>query len=90
MNRVACGANRSDRINQVNVKMKAVVRLLEHAFDSKIWQIEQFRDSLESHRVYPLCHGSVGKQNLNKVGEIRCFFFFRRSRALVDFQLFCE
>jgi hypothetical protein len=42
--------------------------MIEHFDNLNVWQVKQFGDSLELHRISPLCHGSVGKQNLNKVG----------------------
>jgi hypothetical protein len=43
-------------------------RIMPHADNLKVWQSKQFRDSFGMHRISPPCHGSVGKQNLNKVG----------------------
>jgi phosphatidylglycerophosphatase A len=64
----ACGAHWSDWLYEIDVEMNIGFVVFEHFDNLKVWQIKQFRDSLELHRVSPLCHGSVGKQNLNKVG----------------------
>ena len=58
-----------DFIDSAALPACADCRLLYHGTGNlKIWQSKQFRDSFEVHRISPLCHGSVGKQNLNKVG----------------------
>jgi hypothetical protein len=48
--------------------MKAFIMMLKHFNNLKVGQSQQFRDSLHLHRVSPLGTGSVGKQNLTRVG----------------------
>lgn len=61
------GTDRPDRVDQVDVEMKAVIMMIKHFGHLKIGQGKQFRDSVFLHRVSPSGTGSVGKQNLTRV-----------------------
>jgi hypothetical protein len=75
VNGPACRAYWSGWLYKVDVKMKTGIGMFKHFDNLKVWQIKQFRDSLELHRVSPLCHGSVGNKTLTKLVKSGAFSF---------------
>jgi hypothetical protein len=54
------------RIDQINIKVKVIILVLNHFKDLKVGQAKQFRDSLHLHRVSPFLMGSVGNKTLSE------------------------
>jgi hypothetical protein len=55
--------------------MKTGIFMFQHFDNLKVWQMKQFRDSLELHRISPLCRGSVGNKTLTKSVKSGAFLF---------------
>ena len=85
----ADGTDRPDRVEQIDVEMKAVIMMIQQFDHLKFEQGKQFRDSAFLHRVPHAGMGSFGKQNLTRVVKPGALFYLA-IKAVIEFQLFYD